>query len=97
MLGLMWDQLQREIQELQDTDRQLYARTERSETTSGVPSYAFASTPKLVNGAKNGDMVFITNARKTGEGAGLGTGLVAYYNSATDSYYRFADDTAVVI
>jgi hypothetical protein len=56
-----------------------------------------ASAPLSAQGAKAGDMVFIANARKTGEGVGVGTGLVAYYNPGTNSYYRFADDTAVVV
>lgn len=97
MLNMMWDDLQAEIKSLHEADTFIIARTERAETASGVPSYTLANAPLLANGAKGGDMVFISNGRKTGEGAGLGTGLVAYYNPASNSYYRFADDTAVVV
>lgn len=96
MLKAMWDSLQADIRGLQSQDEEIIIRGERSETASGVAFYTLATAPLAAQGARAGDMVFITNGRKTGEGAGLGTGLVAYYNPATNSYYRFADDTAVV-
>lgn len=97
MLNMIWDDLQTQIADINSRLDTLTAITERAETCSGVPAYTLAAAPLSASGAKRGDMVFITNGRKTGEGAGTGTGLVAYYNPGTNSYYRFADDTAVVV
>lgn len=97
MFDQVWKTLQDEIATIKANAKEQLVKSERSETTSGVSGYTLATAPLAANGAKGGDMVWISNARKTGEGAGLGTGLVAYYNPATNSYYRFADDTAVVI
>lgn len=96
MLKPIWEALQHEIKRLQEIDGTLTVQTERSETTSGVQSYTLATAPLFANGAKGGDMIWISNGRKTGEGVGAGTGIVAYYNPNTNSYYRFADDTAAL-
>lgn len=94
---MVWTSLQQEVKELRNRVEVLIVRSERSETASGVPAYTLATAPLAANNAKGGDMVFISNGRKTGEGAGVGTGIVAYYNPNTNSYFRFADDTAVVV
>lgn len=94
---MVWESLQQEVKILRSRVDNLIIRSERSETTSGVPAYTLATAPLAADNAKGGDMVFISNGRKTGEGVGVGTGIVAYYNPNTNSYYRFADDTAVVV
>lgn len=94
---LMWDQINNEIKAIKKRIDTLESRTERCETTSGAPSVTLANAPLAATGARGGDILFISNGRKTGEGAGLGTGLLAYYNPNTNSWYRPADDTAVVV
>lgn len=75
----------------------LYAISERAETAGGMASSTLASAPLLATGGvSGGDMLFITDGRKVGEGALAGTGVPAYYNPATDQWYRMSDDTAVV-
>ena len=45
-------------------------------------------------GLTAGQQIYISNGRKVGEGAGAGTGVVAYYSNA--AWRRPSDDTAVV-
>lgn len=53
-------------------------------------SYTVATLPA----ANDGEIVFASNGRKTGEGAGAGTGVPVYRDGGT--WFRYADDTAVV-
>lgn len=94
---LVFEDLNKQLAAVKADVRLLELRTERAETASGVLELTLAAAPLAVNGAKGGDMLFISDGRKSGEGAGAGTGLIAYYNPATDSWYRPADDTAVAI
>lgn len=54
---------------------------------SNLPNYAFASLPAT---AGAGSLAFVTNARKPGEGAGLGTGMVCFFNPGTASWFTTA-------
>ncbi len=101
MAEMVWDDLNRQIAAIKADVDTLTKRTERSETAGGHPSVAtLADAPTIAGGfagLKGGDSLWISNARKTGETAGNGTGLIAYYNPTTDSWFRPADDTAVVV
>jgi len=94
---LIWNQLQGELQQVRDMTDVTATRTERSETAGGVRACLYAELPLAADGASAGDLYFCTNACKDGEAAGTGTGTIVYYNSTTDTWYRVADDTAVVI
>lgn len=98
---MIWKDLSRQIEDIKKRVDNIEVRTERSETTSGHPSVdTLAEAPTIAggySGLKAGDSLWIGDARKTGEGAGLGTGLIAYYDPATDSWYRPSDDSAVVV
>lgn len=59
------------------------------QSTALLKSYAYASLPS----ASEGMVVFCSNGRKTGEGAGAGTGVVVYYSAGT--WKRFYDDATV--
>jgi hypothetical protein len=94
---LIWNQLQVDLQNVRDAVDVTTTRTERSETAGGVRACLYAELPNAAGGAAAGDLFFCTNARKIGEAAGAGTGTIVYYNSPTDTWYRVADDSAVVI
>jgi hypothetical protein len=98
---LIWENLNGQIADIKKQVDTLQVRTERSETAGGHPSVnTLAEAPTIAGGAtglKGGDELWIGNARKTGQAAGNGTGLIAYYDPATDSWFRPSDDTAVVI
>lgn len=59
-------------------------------TASQVPAYTFAGLPTP---GTPGRHAFVTDGRKIGEGAGLGTGVVAYDDGA--GWYRASDDSVV--
>lgn len=77
-------------------------RVERAEIADSVPAYALADAPLAVDGGLGTGASYITlawinNGRKSGEGAGLGTGILAYYNSSTDSWFGVRSEVAVTI
>lgn len=49
------------------------------------------------SGVRDGAMVWVSNGRKSGEGASAGTGILAYFNESTLSWLRFRDDAAVTV
>lgn len=46
-------------------------------------------------GVRNGARAWITDGRKTSEGAGSGTGVPAYFDEATSAWKRYSDDSNV--
>lgn len=68
------EKLRAEIELLKKQIRQLTTLTYRAEAAGGVVSYTFANLPDP-NIA--GRMAVVTNGRKSGEGAGNGTGVLA--------------------
>lgn len=65
---------------------------ERVETAGAIQPLAFANLPAA---GQRGRLRFCTNGRKVGEGAGVGTGIVAYDDGV--AWRRTADDTTVAI
>jgi len=57
------------------------------------PVYAFANLPTGFNGR----VAFVSDGRKAAEGAGLGTGVPAYYDAAATAWLNFYDNLAVLI
>lgn len=97
LMDLVWNYLQTSLDKVRADVTVAVTRSERSEVTGAVEVKLLANAPLLINGAGIGDVLFISNARKVGEGPGAGTGTVCYYNVGTDSWFRVADDTAAVI
>ena len=77
-------------------------RVERAEIADSIPAYTLANAPLAADGGL-GDgtdggyitLAWISNGRKSGEGAGLGTGILAYYNSGTNSWFGVRSEVAV--
>lgn len=51
------------------------------------------ATANALTGLTDGQMIYITNGRKVGEGEGAGTGVMAYYSAS--SWRVFSTDAAV--
>ena len=85
----MIDELRRAFENVVDRIRNLEAN-ERSEVTGSVVALAFASLPAAGQG---GRLLFVTDGRKTGEGAAAGTGVLAYDDSVA---WRRVDDGTTV-
>jgi hypothetical protein len=97
VIDMVWKEMQKSIDSIQSQVVRAKNLTERAETAGGVEAVTLANAPLAAGGSIAGDLLFITNGRKVGEGAGAGTGTLCYYNTATDSWFRVGDDTAVAI
>lgn len=101
MVELVYGELKDDLNALQvQVDRS--KRIERAEIADSVPAYTLANAPLAVDGGLGDGTSYITlawisNGRKSGEGAGLGTGILAYYNSATNSWFGIRSEVAVTI
>lgn len=65
----------------------------RAEVAGGVQALTFAQLPTP---GQPGRIVFCTNCRKVGEGAGAGTGCIAYDDGGA-FWRRPSDDTPVAV
>lgn len=100
---MMWDKLQSQIKDVnQKTDQS--TRQERAEVADGIPAYTLATAPLaaqggLGNGATGGyiTVAWISDGRKSGEGVGTGTGILAFYNTTTDSWFGVRSELAVTV
>lgn len=64
----------------------------RSEVTGSIEAIVFASLPTP---GQAGRLRFVTDGRKIGEGAGLGTGVPAYDDGI--AFRRTSDDSTVAV
>lgn len=85
----MLHSLEMALETLADRIRNLESN-ERSEVTGAVEPLAFASLPAA---GQAGRLLFVTDGRKTGEGAGAGTGVLAYDDGVA---FRRVDDGTTV-
>lgn len=91
MVELVWQALQAEIAALKQEQARFRSQAERAETAGGVPASTLASAPLaatggLSNGTSYADLLWIADGRKSGEGAGAGTGVLAVYSAALDQW-----------
>lgn len=68
--------------------------TQGSMFFGNMPLYAFIDLPAA---PANGAVAFVSNGRKAAEGAGLGTGVPAYYDAASTTWLNFYDNLAVLV
>ena len=92
---MIWNDLQRQIDETRSMTRRLEQRLGQLDSGFGYVVYTLASAPLAAESMTAPARVWISDGRKVGEGAGSGTGVPAYFNVATDSWLRMSDDTAV--
>lgn len=91
MIDHVWRELSDEISSLDSRVSKLSTLVERAETAGGVPAYALASAPTnatggMSDGTEHIDLAWIKDGRKSGEGAGLGTGVLAIFDSAANAW-----------
>lgn len=94
MFDFIWDELNTLRNELNERIDTVEAEIDAAATTQEI---AFADLPFAVDGMSRYEVRFITDGRKQGETAGNGTGVPCYYDSASDSWLRLSDDTAVAV
>ena len=103
MVELVYSELNTRLNNLEvQTSRN--KRVERAEIADSIPAYTLANAPLAADGGlgtgANGDYItlaWISNGRKSGEGAGNGTGILAYYNTGTNSWFGVRSEVAVTV
>lgn len=75
---------------------------ERAEIADSIPAYTLADAPLAADGGLGDGISYITlawisNGRKNGEGGGAGTGILAYYNPSTNSWFGVRSEVAVTV
>lgn len=94
LIELVWKRLD---------ERLARAETQREETAGEsiageafqFPISTLADAPLAADGLVTYACRFISDGRKIGEGAGVGTGVPCYYDPTTDTWYTFSSDVAV--
>jgi hypothetical protein len=101
MIELVWQDLKKEINGLQRQSDQ-NRRVERAEISDNIPAYTLATAPDNTDGGLGTGSAYVTVAwisdgRKSGEGAGAGTGVLAVFQSTTNQWLRLTDYSVVVV
>lgn len=84
-----------------DALKQINRRIRKIELQEGSPTFdqaqsvAFVDLPTVT--VQNGRVRWCSNCRKTGEGAGVGTGVLVYSNATTTNWKRVSDDVNAAI
>lgn len=102
MVELIYSDLKKELDTISVQVNQ--KKPERAEIADSVPAYNLADAPLAVDGglgAGTADgyitLAWISNGRKSGEGVGAGTGILAFYNSSTNSWFGIRSEVAVTV
>lgn len=98
MIETVWNDLKKEIAGLQAQINGQAVKTERAEYTDGIPAYTFVELPStgLADGSTYVTLAWVSNGRKSGEGAGLGTGVLAIWQQSSSTWKRIGEDYADV-
>lgn len=96
----IWRALRQDVERVQRRVDRLSVKTQRSETAGGVPASTLANAPRAADGGMSDgtnyiDLLWISDGRKPGEDANVGTGVLAVYSATTDSWLRIGDYTPV--
>lgn len=91
LVDMVFGEIQAEIDALKRAHDNLRQQSERAEIADNVPAYTFAGLPTLAGGGLGDGLSYVTlawvsNGRKSGEGAGAGTGVLAVYNAPTNTW-----------
>lgn len=99
IVDMVWKDLKNEIAGLQAQISKQAVKTERAEYTDGIPAYTFATLPTdgLADGSTYITLAWVSNGRKTGEGGGAGTGVLAIWQQSTATWKRVGDYADVTI
>ena len=101
MMELIWGELKAEIRELRGEIIRT-GRIERAEIADSIPASTLADAPNNADGGLGDGVTYITqrwisNGRKSGEGAGVGTGVLAVFRASTNEWLRTTDYSVVVV
>ena len=99
IIDLVWDELNKQIEQIRSDVQSLHTTTEQAGFTDGIPAYTFVNLPTqgLADGATYVTLAWVSNGSKSGESAGAGTGVLAIYNAGTATWKRVGDYADVTI
>lgn len=97
---LIWQTLNDEIDALSRRVDSISIRYERAEISDSIPAYTFANLPTASDGGLGDNLSYttlawVTNGRKNGEGAGAGTGILAYWDATAQVWKGVRSEVAV--
>lgn len=101
MVELVYGELKSDLNALQkQVDKT--EQVERAEIADSIPAYTLANAPNNSDGGLGTGVSYITlawisNGRKSGEGVGAGTGVLAVFQSSSNQWLRLTDYSAVVV
>lgn len=95
----IYKDLKKRVDDLEVVVRNLRKQSEASTYTKGLQSYAYADLPTsgLGDNASYITLVFVPDGRKSGESAGNGTGVIAYWDTTASDWLNVADYSSVQI
>jgi hypothetical protein len=98
---LVYSELKQELNRLK-AEVQINSQVERALVSDSIPAYTLATAPLaaqggLGNGSSYISLAWISNGRRPGEGAGLGTGVLAFYDTLSNTWIRIDTYTAVTV
>lgn len=101
MVELIYTELHNQINTL-ESQVEKGKRIERAEIADSLPAYTLATAPLaadggLGDGASYITLAWISNGRRPTQGAGLGTGVLAFYEASSDTWRNVHDYAAVTI
>lgn len=101
MVEFVYSELKSELEALRNqVDRT--KRVERAEIADSIPAYTLADAPDnsdggLGTGTSYVTLAWISNGRKSGEGVGAGTGVLAVFQASSNQWLRLTDYSVVVV
>lgn len=101
LVEMIYSELQSQVNILAQQVQQARG-IERAEIADSIPAYTLAAAPLAATGGLGTGSAYITlawisNGRKSGEGAGAGTGVLAVYQPSSNTWLRLTDYSAVVV
>lgn len=97
---VLYDQLRSDVRNLQRQQRTQEQKTERAEFAGAVEAFTLAEAPVaegLGDNVNYTSLAWISDGRKPGEGAGSGTGVLAWFNASNSTWYSIFDQSAVIV
>jgi len=99
LVELVYGELKKELAVL-TLQTEKNKRVERAEQADSIPASTLANAPLAAQGGLGNNTTYttlrwISDGRRPGEGAGAGTGVLAFYQSSSNTWIRVDTYTAV--
>lgn len=99
LIDMVYTRLKKDVDTVRRRQKQTAQKSEGALFTDGLVAFAYADLPTdgLGDNVSYITIVFVSDGRKSGEGAGAGTGVVAYYDVASGNWLNIADYSQVLV